>query len=52
VDLVSSTLSTFQSIAKPPDIKKAVFEMRKVLGEIPILASEQVSCVSPISGSS
>jgi coatomer subunit beta len=25
------------------DIKKAVFEMRKVLGEIPILASEQVS---------
>ena len=28
------------------DIKKAVFEMRKVLGEIPILASEQVSLVT------
>jgi coatomer subunit beta len=26
------------------EIKKALFEIRKVLGEIPILASEQVSC--------
>lgn len=32
-----------ETMADLVDIKKAVFEMRKVLGEIPILASEQVS---------
>ena len=29
----------------PADIKRAIQEIRKVLGEIPILASEQVSQV-------
>lgn len=36
-----------ETMADLVDIKKAVFEMRKVLGEIPILASEQVSDLIP-----
>jgi hypothetical protein len=43
VDLVSQIDPANGATLIHSDIKKAVFEMRKVLGEIPILASEQVS---------
>lgn len=40
---VSKCGKSRDSILTVTEIKRAIFEIRKVLGEIPILASEQVS---------